>query len=43
MDKIKDVCASYFTKYEKHLLMQQDSLKNMEKRQDEWINTLLKP
>lgn len=32
LDKIKDVCAQYFSKYEKHLMNQQDIIKNLEKR-----------
>ena len=43
IERIKDVCASYFSKYEKHLLQQQDLMKTLEQRQEDWINTLLKP
>lgn len=43
LDKIKNVCAEYFSKYEKHLFNQQDIVKTLEKRQEDWINTLIKP
>ena len=43
MDKIKDVCANYFAKYEKHLMQQQELIKALEERQEGWINTLIKP
>jgi hypothetical protein len=43
LDKIKDVCAQYFSKYEKHLMNQQEIVKGLEKRQEDWINTLIKP
>ena len=43
LDGIKDVCAQYFSKYEKHLFNQQDLVKTLEKRQEDWINTLIKP
>ncbi len=43
LDKIKDVCAQYFSKYEKHLMNQQDIIKNLEKRQEDWVTTLVKP
>jgi len=32
MEKIKDVCAAYFSKYEKHLINQQELMKSLEKR-----------
>jgi hypothetical protein len=43
LDKIKDICSQYFSKYEKQLASQQDIVKQLEKRQDDWINTLIKP
>ena len=43
MEKIKDVCANYFAKYEKHLMQQQELIKALESRQEGWINTLIKP
>lgn len=43
LDKIKDICSQYFSKYEKQLAQQQDIVKQLEKRQDDWINTLIKP
>ena len=43
LERIKDVCANYFNKYENHLLKQQEIISTLESRQDEWINTLLKP
>ena len=43
LSKIKDVCAKYFSKYEKHLMNQQELMKDLEKRQDKWVNTLIKP
>jgi len=43
LGKIKDVCARYFNTYEKHLINQQDLVKNLEKRQEEWVNNLIKP
>ena len=43
LGKIKDVCAQYFSKYEKHLMNQQELVKDLEKRQDKWVNTLIKP
>ena len=33
MEKIKDVCTAYFSKYEKHLVNQQELIKTMETRQ----------
>ena len=41
--KIKDVCAQYFSKYEKHLLHQAEMVKALEERQENWVNTLIKP
>ena len=32
-----DICAQYFSKYEKHLMNQQDIVKELEKRQDDWF------
>ena len=43
LDKIKDVCAQYFSKYEKHLMNQQEIVKGLEKRQEDWITTIIKP
>lgn len=43
MEKIKNVTAQFFTKYEKHLCNQQELIKTLEVRQEEWINKLLKP
>lgn len=43
IDKIKDVCASYFSKYEKHLLSQQELMQNLEGRQQDWVTTIIKP
>ena len=43
LGKIKDVCSQYFSKYEKHLMNQQELVKELEKRQDKWVNTLIKP
>ena len=43
LERIKDVCAQYFSKYERQLVQAQDQIKLMDKRQEEWINTLLKP
>ena len=41
--KIKDVCAQYFSKYEKHLLHQAEMVKQLEVRQEDWVNKLIKP
>ena len=41
--KIKDVCSAYFSKYEKHLLNQQDLVKDLEDRQNKWVDKLIKP
>lgn len=43
MEKIKDVCANYFSKYEKHLMQQQELIKTLEKRQEDWITAIVKP
>jgi len=43
LTKIKDVCAQYFSKYELHLQNQQELVKTLEKRQEEWVNKLIKP
>lgn len=43
LEKIKDVCAKYFEKYEKVLGEQGSQVRGMERRMEEWINTLLKP
>ena len=43
LSKIKDVCAQYFSKYEKHLLHQAEMVKALEQRQEGWVNTLIKP
>lgn len=37
LNKIKDICAQYFSKYEKHLMNYTDLIKTLEKRQDEWV------
>lgn len=41
--KIKDVCAQYFSKYEKHLMHQAELVKALEQRQEAWVNKLIKP
>ena len=43
LSKIKDVCAQYFSKYEKHLLHQAEMVKALENRQEGWVNSLIKP
>ena len=43
LSKIKDVCAQYFSKYEKHLLHQAELVKALETRQEGWVKTLIKP
>lgn len=43
LEHIKDVCAKVFSKYEKHLINSQDSLKLMEKQQQDWIDKLVSP
>ena len=40
---IKDVCAQYFSKYEKHLVHNNEEIKLLEDRQEIWINRLIKP
>lgn len=41
--KIKDVCAQYFSKYEKHLINHQSIVKDLERQQDQWVQMLIKP
>ena len=41
--KIKEVCAQYFSKYEKHMINQQTIVKDLERQQDQWVNMLIKP
>ena len=43
LKKIKDVCAQYFSKYEKHLINHQTIVKDLEKQQDQWVKMLIKP
>ena len=43
LDKIKDICAQYFSKYEKQLVQTQETCRKLEKRQEDWINTIVKP
>ena len=37
------MCAQYFSKYEKHLLHKAEMVKALEQRQENWVNTLIKP
>jgi len=41
--KIKDVCAQYFSKYEKHLINHQTIVKDLERQQQLWVDMLIKP
>lgn len=43
LKKIKDVCAQYFSKYEKHLINHQTIVKDLERQQEQWSTMLLKP
>ena len=43
LKKIKDVCAQYFSKYEKHLINNQTIVKDLERQQDQWVTMLIKP
>jgi len=43
LKKIKDVCAQYFSKYEKHLINHQTIVKDLERQQDQWVQMLIKP
>ena len=43
LKKIKDVCAQYFSKYEKHLINHQTIVKDLERQQDQWVKMLIKP
>ena len=40
---IKDVCAQYFSKYEKHLINHQQIVKDLERHQEQWVEMLIKP
>lgn len=40
---IKDVCAQYFSKYEKILINHQTVVKDLEKQQEQWVQMLIKP
>lgn len=40
---IKDVCAKYFSKYEKHLLRHKEDIKTLEDRMEVWITKLIQP
>jgi hypothetical protein len=41
--KIKDVCAQYFSKYEKHLINHQTIVKDLERQQEQWVKMLIQP
>ena len=43
LKKIKDVCAQYFSKYEKHLINHQTIVKDLERQQEQWVRMLIKP
>ena len=43
MRTIKDVCAQYFSKYEKHLINHQTIVKDLERQQESWVEMLIKP
>ena len=43
LKKIKDVCAQYFSKYEKHLINHQTIVKDLERQQEQWVEMLIKP
>ena len=43
LKKIKDVCAQYFSKYERHLINHQTIVKDLERQQDQWVQMLIKP
>ena len=43
LKKIKDVCAQYFSKYEKHLINHQTIVRDLEKEQQKWVEMLIKP
>lgn len=41
--RIKDVCAQYFSKYEKHLINHQTIVRDLEKQQEQWVKMLIQP
>jgi hypothetical protein len=41
--RIKDVCAQYFSKYEKHLVNHQTIVKDLERQQEQWVKMLIQP
>lgn len=43
LKKIKDVCAQYFSKYEKHLINHQTIVKDLERQQEKWVQMIIKP
>lgn len=43
LKKIKDVCAQYFSKYEKHLINHQTIVKDLERQQEQWVKMIIKP
>lgn len=43
LKKIKDICAQYFSKYEKHLINHQTIVSDLEKQQDQWVKMIIKP
>ena len=43
LKKIKDVCAQYFSKYEKHLINHQTIVKDLERQQEQWVKMLVRP
>lgn len=43
LKKIKDVCAQYFSKYEKHLINHQTIVKDLQSQQEQWVEMLIKP
>ena len=43
LGKMKEVCSQYFSKYEKYLMNNQELVKSLEEKQDEWIARICKP
>ena len=41
--KIKEICAQYFSKYEKELLGNHDKMKELDQRIEDWAKLIVKP
>ena len=43
LGKVKDICAQFFSKYEKELLTNHDKMKELEQKIEDWAKLIIQP